>query len=170
MALTALPLAAQTYTISTFAGGALPVNLQGPNASLYGPQSAMTADAAGNLFFVDGNTILRLDASSGLLTLVAGNGAAGYAGDNGPAVAAQLHAPCGLAIDSAGNLYIASSWDATWCAKSPAGIISTIAGTGTPGYSGDNGPTPPAPRLSTTRSGWLSIPTAISTSPIPATT
>ena len=132
-------LSAQTYTISTFAGGALPLNIQGPNASLYGPQSAMTADAAGNLFFVDGNTVLRLDAGSGLLTLVAGNGTAGYSGDNGPAVAAQLHAPCGLAIDSAGNIYIASSWDNV-VREVSAGIITTIAGTGTAGYSGDNGP------------------------------
>ena len=133
------PLGAQTYTISTFAGGALPVNIQGPNASLYGPQSAMTADAAGNLFFVDGNTILRLDAGSNLLTLVAGNGTSGYSGDNGPAVSAQLHAPCGLAIDSAGNIYIASSWDNV-VREVSAGIITTIAGTGTAGYSGDNGP------------------------------
>jgi uncharacterized protein (TIGR03437 family) len=135
----AIPVGAQTYTISTFAGGALPVNLQGPSASLYGPQSAMTSDAAGNIFFVDGNTILRMDAGSSLLTLVAGNGTAGYTGDNGPATAAQLHAPCGLAIDAAGNLYIASSWDNV-VREVSGGVITTIAGTGTAGYSGDNGP------------------------------
>jgi trimeric autotransporter adhesin len=135
----AIPVNAQTYTISTFAGGALPVSIQGPSASLYGPQSAMITDTAGNLFFVDGNTILRLETGSNLLTLIAGNGTAGYSGDNGPAVAAQLHAPCGLAIDSAGNLYIASSWDNV-VRKVSAGIITTIAGTGSAGFSGDNGP------------------------------
>ena len=108
----AIPVGAQTYTISTFAGGALPVNLQGPSASLYGPQSAMTSDAAGNIFFVDGNTILRMDAGSSLLTLVAGNGTAGYTGDNGPATAAQLHAPCGLAIDAAEDVAHAPAADA----------------------------------------------------------
>ena len=134
----AITASAQTYSISTFAGGALPVNIQGPNASLYGPQSAIASDAAGNIFFADGNTILRLDAASGLLTLVAGNGTEGYSGDNGPAVSAQLHAPCGLAIDSAGNIYISSSWDNV-VREVSAGIITTIAGTGTPGYTGDNG-------------------------------
>ena len=94
-----LPVGAQTYTfISTFlrVACALPVNLQGPSASLYGPAIRYDGtDAAGNLFFVDGNTVLRLDGGSGLLTLVAGNGTRRVIrGDNRPAVAAELHAPC----------------------------------------------------------------------------
>jgi DNA-binding beta-propeller fold protein YncE len=95
----------QTYTISTFAGGALPVNVPGTSASLGGP-SSVAVDRAGNLFFLDQNTVLRLDATTGLLTLVAGNGTTGLSGDNGPATSAQLNGPQGLAVDSAGNLYL----------------------------------------------------------------
>ena len=133
------PLSAQTYTLSTFAGGALPVNTLGPNASLFGPQTAMAADSAGDIYFADGNTVLRLDAVSSLLTLVAGNGTFGYSGDNGPATSAQLRAPCGLALDASGNLYISSFYDNV-VRKVSGGIITTIAGTGTAGFSGDNGP------------------------------
>jgi len=87
----------QTYTISTFAGGALPVNISGTSASL-GTNSvqAVAVDRAGNLFFVDQNTVLRLSASTGILTLVAGNGTQGFSGDNGPATNAQLSAPAEL--------------------------------------------------------------------------
>jgi hypothetical protein len=76
----------QTYTIATFAGGALPVNIPGTSASLGSdvPQY-IAADRAGNVFFVDQNTVLRLDATTGILTLVAGNGTPGFSGDNGPA-------------------------------------------------------------------------------------
>ncbi len=129
----------QTYTISTYAGGALPINIPGPTASLYGPQSAIAIDPNGNIFFADGNTILRLDAATNQLTLAAGNGTAGYSGDNGPATSAQLRNPYGLAIDSAGNLYIGSSSDNV-IRKVSAGIITTIAGNGTAGAAGDNGP------------------------------
>jgi uncharacterized protein (TIGR03437 family) len=130
---------AQSYTISTFAGGALPVNILGTSASLCGPQSAFAIDPTGNLFFADGNTILRLDANTGLITLVAGNGTAGYSGDNGPAVSAQLHGPDGLALDAAGNLYITSFFDHAVRMVS-GGVITTVVGTGTAGFSGDNGP------------------------------
>lgn len=134
-----LLLTAQTYTISTIAGGALPVNIPGTSASLYGPQSAIAVDQTGNVFFVDGNTILRLDPVTGVLTLVAGNGTSGYSGDNGPAVSAQLRNPYGLAVDAAGNLYVASFYDNV-VREVSGGVITTIAGTGTAGFSGDNGP------------------------------
>jgi hypothetical protein len=76
----------QTYTISTFAGGGLPVNIPGTSASL-GPVANVAADRAGNVFFVDQNTVLRLDATTGVLALVAGNGTGGFSGDSGPATA-----------------------------------------------------------------------------------
>ncbi len=133
------PVYAQSWNISTIAGGALPVNLPGASASLYGPQTAMAVDPAGNLFFADGNTVLRLGAVSGVITLVAGNGTQGYTGDNGPAVAAQLHNPYGIALDSAGNLYISSSSDHV-IRKVSNGTITTVVGTGVAGYGGDNGP------------------------------
>src|ERR1035441_5761782 len=96
----------QTYTIQTFAGGALPVSVPGTSASLYPPHS-VAVDNSGNLYFTSGNAILRLDAKTGILTLVAGSAAPGYSGDNGPATSAQLDDPAGVALDAAGNLYIA---------------------------------------------------------------
>jgi uncharacterized protein (TIGR03437 family) len=131
---------AQTYTISTFAGGGLPVNIPGTSASL-GPAvpQYVAADRAGNLFFVHQSTVLRLDAASGILTLVAGNGTTGFSGDNGPATSAQLGGPRGIAVDSAGNVYIADSY-ANRVRKVSNGVITTIAGNGTYGFSGDNGP------------------------------
>jgi trimeric autotransporter adhesin len=127
----------QTYTISTFAGGALPVNIPGTSASL--SPASVASDRAGNLFFVDRNTVLRLDATTGMLTRVAGNGTTGFSGDNGPATNAQLYFPTGVAVDSAGNLYIADT-DNNRIRKVSNGVITTVAGNGFGGYSGDNGP------------------------------
>jgi uncharacterized protein (TIGR03437 family) len=130
----------QTYTISTFAGGGLPVNIPGTSASLgYDVPQSIAADRAGNVYFVDQNSVLRLDATTGALTLVAGNGTAGFSGDNGPAASAQLANPGGIAVDSAGNLYIADGYNYR-IRKVANGVITTVAGNGTPGFSGDNGP------------------------------
>jgi uncharacterized protein (TIGR03437 family) len=129
----------QTYTISTIAGGALPVNVSGTSASLgYGVPRYIAADHAGNVFFVDQNTVLRLDATTGVLTLVAGNGTMGFSGDNGPATSAQLNNPGGVAVDSAGNLYIADSGNAR-IRKVSGGVITTVAGGGSSGFF-DTGP------------------------------
>jgi hypothetical protein len=125
----------QTYTISTFAGGALPVNIPGTSASLSIAPTGVATDAAGNVFFTNGSTSLRLD-SNGILTLVAGNGTFGFSGDNGPAASAQLSITSAVAVDSAGNLYIA---DNNRIRKVSDGVITTIAGNGTGGFSGDNG-------------------------------
>ncbi|MGA8399459.1 MAG: hypothetical protein WB697_06190, partial [Stellaceae bacterium] len=100
-------------------------------------------DAAGNLYFSDtfNNRIRRVDAASGTITTVAGNGEKSYSGDGGPAAQAALDEPYGLVIDRAGNLYIADRLnrrvrriDVT------TGIITTLAGTGEAKYSGDGGP------------------------------
>jgi hypothetical protein len=101
---------AQTYTISTIAGGGLPVNIPGTSA-FFRNAWAVAVDGAGNVFFTTENVVLRLDAITGILSLVAGNGTLGFSGDNGPATRAQLGLPtgrnAGVAVDSAGNLYIA---------------------------------------------------------------
>ena len=71
--------------------------------------SSVSLDAAGNLFVADtrNHAIRRVDASSGIITTVAGTGELGFSGDGGPATAATLLAPTGVAVDSAGNIYIA---------------------------------------------------------------
>ena len=87
----------------------------------------------------DYHIVARVDAASGLETLVAGNGISGYSGDGGPATSAQLQSPSGVAVDSAGNLYISDSGAAV-VRKVSSGVITTVAGTGTSGSSGDGGP------------------------------
>jgi sugar lactone lactonase YvrE len=127
----------QTYAISTIAGGALPVGMPGTSASL-SPLSYIAADPAGNVFFVDQNTVLRLDATTGVLNVVAGAGTTGFSGDNGPATSAQLNGPTGVAVDAAGNLFIADTLNNV-VRKVSNGVITTVAGNGTQGFSGDNG-------------------------------
>jgi sugar lactone lactonase YvrE len=75
-----------------------------------------------------------------IIATYAGNGTVGYSGDSGPAVSAALNIPADVAVDSAGNLYISDAGNGTIRKVSTAGIITTIAGTGTPGYNGDNIP------------------------------
>jgi hypothetical protein len=79
-------------------------------------------------------------AQSGIITTYAGNGTPGFSGDGGPATAAQLNTPCGVAVDSAGNLYIADTSNHRVRMVTTAGVISTVAGNGTGGFSGDGGP------------------------------
>jgi len=124
----------QTYTIQTFAGGGLGV---GTSTSLNSPRS-VAVDGEGNVFFVNANQVLRLDAATGILTPVAGSGAAGFGGDNGPATNAELFAAA-VVLDAAGNLYIADTENQR-IRKVSNGVITTVAGDGTAGYGGDNGP------------------------------
>src|ERR1035437_8017753 len=77
--------------------------------------------------------------SNGVITTVAGSGTGGFSGDNGPATSAQLYLPLGVAVDSAGNLYIADNGNER-IRKVSNGVITTVAGSGTGGFSGDNGP------------------------------
>ena len=122
----------QTYTISTFAGGGLPTNLAGTSANLDQP-SSVAVDSAGNVFFAEPNynAVFRLDAKTNIITVAAGSGAPGFSGDNGPATAAQLYAPQSVALDSAGNLFIADA-DNSRVRKVSSGTIATIASTPLP--------------------------------------
>jgi trimeric autotransporter adhesin len=97
-------------------------------------------DGAGNLFISapNLNQVVRLDALGGL-SLIAGSGAAGYAGDNGPAVLGSLNKPTGLALDSGGNLYIADLGN-NRIRKVSNGVITTVAGNGIAGSGGNGGP------------------------------
>ena len=142
--------AAQQYAISTYAGGAPPLAapIQGTSVSIGAPIS-VAADERGNEYFAspDLNAVFKLDAS-GVLTRIAGNSKRGYSGDGGPATAANMNlvfgnasAPSsGLAVDRAGNLFIADTSNHCVRRVSPDGIIVTVAGNGVAGFSGDGGP------------------------------
>ena len=102
--------------------------------------TALALDLHGNLYLADSanHRIRRIDASTGIITTIAGNGTQGFSGDGAPATQASIDFPTSLAFDPAGNLYLADTHnhrirriDAT------TGLISTIAGNGTPGFSGD---------------------------------
>ena len=118
----------QGYTIRTLAG----------STGVFG---GIAVDGEGNAYFAAdaGNAVFRVDAATGQLTRFAGTGKAGYSGDHGPAARAQLHLVQGVAVDATGNVYIADSENRR-IRKVSNGEITTFAGNGWDGYSGDNGP------------------------------
>jgi uncharacterized protein (TIGR03437 family) len=159
--------AVQAGVITTAAGnGAFQFSGdQGPAASatFRGP-TGVAVDAQGNLYIADtGNNRIRQVSPAGTTTTVAGNGVAAFRGDGGAATAASLSAPTGIAVDTAGNLYIADTGNNRVRKVNSAGVISTIAGNGSavffggfgryylgpgftdPSYSGDGGPAASAP-------------------------
>lgn len=100
----------------------------------------LATDDAGNLYICDGdNNRIRKVTPSGIITTVAGNGTFGFGGDGGPATSAALKKPTGVYVSHSGEIYIADCWNNRVRKVNAAGIITTIAGTGTPGFSGDNG-------------------------------
>ncbi len=128
-------LLAQTYTISTFAGGGPPNNVSATAVGL--AATGVAVDAAGNAYISSLTSVFLLDHASGTVSRVVGTGIGGVNGDNGPATSARLLGPSGLAVDSAGNLYIA---DQFMVRKVSNGVITTVAGSLTRGFGGDNGP------------------------------
>ena len=106
-----------------------------------GAESSMATDSGGNLYFCDPkNHVVRKISTSGMISRFAGIGTAGFSGDGAAAAAAQLNIPVAIAIDSLDNVYISDSGNSRIRKVSSAtGYISTIAGTGTAGYSGDGG-------------------------------
>jgi uncharacterized protein (TIGR03437 family) len=131
-------------SISTFAGnGTFSYSGDGApagKAQLNTPQG-VAADAAGNLYVADTlNNVVRKVSPNGIISNYAGNGGAGSSGDGNAAIGAQLNGPQGLALDAAGNLFIADTLNAKVRKVSAAdGAITTVAGSGTPGYGGDGG-------------------------------
>ena len=143
---------AGTGTISTVAGTGLfgfgeDVGDGGPasQAMLAHPHD-VAVDVAGNLYIADrgGSRIRKVDAATGTISTIAGTGGRfghGYGGDGGPATEAKLRFPIGVAVDGAGNVYIADVLNSrVRKVDASTGTISTIAGTGRFGYSGDGGP------------------------------
>ena len=102
----------------------------------------IAVDAAENIYIVDANNnrIRKVTASTGIITTIAGNGVAGYNGDGGLATSARINSPTGVAIDAMGNIYISDNGNYVIRKVTVStGIITTIAGTGTAGFSGDGG-------------------------------
>ena len=137
---------AVTGIITTYAGSGLG-GFEGDgglatNARITSP-GGLAVDALGNLLIADsGNSrIRRVDATTGIITTIAGTGSRIYAGDGGPATSASLADPTGVDVDGDGNVFIADRLNARIRRISAAtGIITTIAGSGTFGFSGDGGP------------------------------
>ncbi len=109
-------------------------------ASLANPQ-ALAVDSAGAVYVSDqGNSRIRKIGTDGVITTVVGDGTPGSGGDGGPATKAQVQTPMGIAVDKTGNLYFTDA-DAARVRKVDAnGVITTIAGTGIQGFTGDGGP------------------------------
>ena len=105
--------------------------------------NAPRVDRAGNLWFcaTGNNRVLRLDARTGLVLVAAGNGLGNYAGDGGPGPDAQLNQPASRVVDGADNVFIADTMNhAIRRLDAKTGILTTVAGDGTPGFDGDGGP------------------------------
>lgn len=101
----------------------------------------LTVDPEGNLYIADtGNCVIRKVNRKGIITTVVGNGAAAYGGDGGPALLASLRYPTDVALGPDGDLYIADYFSAAVRKVNRAQFITTVAGNGTQGYSGDAGP------------------------------
>jgi sugar lactone lactonase YvrE len=128
---------------------------QASNANLSFPE-AVIFDAAGNLYISDtGNNVVRKVQGNGIITTIAGTGAAGYSQDNVAATSSELNQPWGIAFDLSGALYIADLSN-NRVRKVANGIITTIAGTGFPGFGGDNAPATAA---------WIKAPAAVAVDP-----
>ncbi len=125
-----------TGVIETVVGGSDGVVLEGP--------SGVAVDAANNLYFSDsgtdpGHSFVERLAAGGGFTLIAGNGTAGYGGDGGPGSQAELSEPWGVAVDDHGDVYVGDIQNNRVRRIDGSGEITTVAGTGSSGDSGDGG-------------------------------
>jgi trimeric autotransporter adhesin len=109
------------------------------SATLKNP-SGVSVDASGNMYIAHSNRIRMVTKTTGIITTVAGDGTYGYSGDGGLATSATLKNPYGVAVDASGNIYIADlGSNRIRLVTKTTGIITTVAGDGTRGYSGDGG-------------------------------
>jgi trimeric autotransporter adhesin len=128
-----------TKIAGTGNGGSTGDNAPAVQAQVNGPRS-VASDLSGNTYIAeDGSSRIRKISPTGVITTVAGNGTAGFAGDEGLAVNAQINHPASVAADSAGNLYIADFDNQRVRKVTTDGKIHTVAGNGNMGSSGDGG-------------------------------
>ncbi len=137
-----------TYRIETVAGSAWMGDGGPASAAQIGAIQGIAADRLGNVYLsdTDNSRVRRVD-TKGIITTVAGTGVAGFSGDGGPAAAAQLNLPYGLAADAAGNLYIADLGNNRVRRIAPDGTISTVAGNGYKASAGEGEIATQAPLL-----------------------
>ena len=136
---TLISLPTVTATVTTFAGSGNPGadNGFGTTASFFLP-IAIAVDAAGNVYVADlGNNLIRKINLNGIVTTLAGSGAKGAA--NGPGPNASFSAPSGIAVDAAGNVYVADYGNHLIRKITPDGVVSTLAGSGAPGAADGQG-------------------------------
>ncbi len=141
----AQPAWAAAYDISVFAGGISSYGNTGDGGPATSAQLEypidVAMDSAGSLFIADANSkVVRKVTAAGVISTVAGNGTSGYSGDGGQATSAQFTYPDGVAVDAAGLLYISDSGANVVRKVAANGVITTIAGTGVSGGTGDGGP------------------------------
>jgi sugar lactone lactonase YvrE len=129
--------------ITTVAGGGTKVLIDGVPATdeWFSRATAIAVDNAGNMYVCDYqiSDVWKIN-TSGIINRIAGKGTIAFSGDNGPATDAELDSPTGVAVDAAGNVYIADSWNNRIRKINTAGIITTVAGNGAGTYTGDGGP------------------------------
>lgn len=139
-------ITAATGIITTVAGGGLSSatadNIPATSAYITAPFGICLDKTESNLYIADDRSRIRkVNIATGAITTAAGTITPGYTGDNGPATAAGLGQPADVCIDTAGNIYLADYGNhAIRRVDAVTGIISTVAGIGSPGFSGDNGP------------------------------
>ncbi len=138
-----VPAANAQGTITTLAGSGV-LGFSGDGGSAINASFNLVygsgIDGSGNFYIVDrGNQRIRRVTSNGVVSTVVGNGVAGFSGDGGPAILASLNDPTGIAVDSAGTIYIADASNRRVRRVAPNGTITTFAGTGVQGFSGDGG-------------------------------
>jgi sugar lactone lactonase YvrE len=130
---------AATRTVTTVAGGFVGDGKPATAASLERPVG-VARDTQGNIYISDYDECrIRKINATGVISTYAGTGICGYNGDGGPATSASI-SPYGIALDAKGDLLVAEFENSRIRQVSPAGIITTVAGSGTVGYSGDGGP------------------------------
>ena len=129
---------AQTYSISTYAGGGPPPTPAAGVDIAIGTPLGIASDQSGNAYFASLNCVFKVD-RTGVVTRIAGTARAGFSGDGGAAVAAQLSNPWAVTMDGIGNVYVADFGNYRIRRIDPDGIITTVAGNGTLGSLGDGG-------------------------------